>query len=116
MTRDPEKIKASKEKYKKQYYQRKRWIDRIKTSKGCAHCGYSDNAVALDFDHIDPSTKEFLIPRFLCRSNLKRLFKEIRKCQILCANCHRIHSNQQWRTGVTYKVKEMPDEMAINII
>ena len=112
MTWCPIKKEANRVKYQKQYYRRKRWTDKIKTGNGCAHCGYNKSPVALDFDHIDPSTKEFLIPRFLARTNLKRLFKEIRKCQILCANCHRIHSNMQWHTGVTYKTKDMIDAVA----
>lgn len=103
--KDPEKEEAYKDRYRRQYHRRKRWIDKIKVGFGCDDCGYNLHPAALDFDHIDPSTKEFLIPRFLARSNLKRLFKEIRKCRILCANCHRTHSRTQWDLGITYKVK-----------
>jgi hypothetical protein len=98
---NPDKVRASHDKYKKRYHRRKHWIDKIKKSQGCAHCGYNEHACALDFDHIDPSEKKFLIPRVLSRKPLKKLFPEIRKCRILCANCHRIHSNKQWHAGVT---------------
>lgn len=81
--------------YNIQYRKRKRWIDVIKQGYGCQHCGYREYSCALDFDHINRADKEFLIPRFLGRTTLKRLFKEIRKCQILCANCHRVHSQKQ---------------------
>lgn len=53
-------------------------------------------------DNLDPSTKLFLIPRNINR-NLKALCAEMRKCRILCANCHRVHSRTQWNDGTTYK-------------
>ena len=93
--------------YNYQYKRRKQRIDSIKLSAGCCVCGYKEHSAALDFDHIDPSTKEFLIPRYLARTNLKRLFAEIRKCRIICANCHRVHSREQWNNGVTYRTKNM---------
>lgn len=54
----------------------------------CQNCGISDSRV-LDFDHIDPASKEMLISQ---RYNLPIgvLEEEVRKCQLLCANCHRI--------------------------
>lgn len=104
--RDPVKKQANDEKYRKQYHRRKRWIDKIKTAGGCSSCGYKEHPAALDFDHRNPDEKEFLIPHRLGRSSLKRLFKEIRKCRILCANCHRVHSRVQWDEGVTYKTKD----------
>lgn len=91
--------------YNAQYRRRKSWIDKIKTHRGCAECGFKKYACALDFDHIDPATKEFLIPRHLGRGNLKKLFREIRKCRIVCANCHRFHSNNQWKAGITSRTR-----------
>jgi hypothetical protein len=102
---DPTKKEAQRKKYHYRYHRRKYWVNKIKQGYGCDDCGYNSHPAALDFDHIDPDDKEFLIPRYLARSNLKRLFKEIRKCRVLCANCHRIHSNYQWHEGITYKRK-----------
>jgi hypothetical protein len=94
--------------YNYQYHRRKFWIDKIKIGLGCASCGYNTHAAALDFNHLHPEDKDFLIPRFLGRGNLKRLFNEIRKCQVLCANCHRVHSREQWDTGITSRNKRGP--------
>ena len=66
------------------------WINKYKVLKGCENCGYNAHGVALDFDHIDRSEKKFTIARRVDLSTIKTLFKEIRKCRILCANCHRI--------------------------
>ena len=55
----------------------------------CQFCGYNRYSGALDFHHIDESQKEFdLSTRGLTRS-WKRIKKEIQKCVLVCANCHR---------------------------
>lgn len=71
---------------------RQRWINLYKTAKGCEFCGYNAHGVALDFDHLDPSTKLFSPSSQSITFKLKVLIAEIRKCRVLCANCHRIHS------------------------
>lgn len=73
---------------------RGRWLDLYKQAKGCEECGYKGNAKALQFDHLDRSEKHLEISN-MKNYNLKRLFEEIRKCRILCANCHHIHSDNQ---------------------
>lgn len=54
----------------------------------CVECGESD-PVVLDFDHIDPSTKLMKISDSIWGRNWDKILKEIEKCQVLCANCHR---------------------------
>lgn len=56
-------------------------------SNPCLDCGETD-PVVLEFDHIDPNSKEGDISK-LRRSSLKRVKKEIQKCEVRCANCHR---------------------------
>lgn len=59
----------------------------------CFLCGYSREIKALDFHHLDESTKLFgLSDRGLTRS-WKKTKEEVLKCVLLCANCHReVHS------------------------
>ena len=73
-------------------------IDRIKTERGCSACGYSAHAAALDFNHVR-GTKLFNVSQDPKRS-LHSIMQEIEKCDILCANCHRIHTyeNRHWHT------------------
>lgn len=71
---------------------RQYWLNKYKTSKGCELCGYNTHGVALDFDHLDRSKKLFNPSSRSMTYKLRKLFEEIRKCRILCANCHRIHS------------------------
>lgn len=49
-----------------------------------------------DFDHIDRKTKAFNISKAVkCGYSLERITGELRKCRLLCANCHLIHTRQQ---------------------
>lgn len=55
----------------------------------CIDCGESD-PVVLDFDHIDPATKTRSIARMLSgHVKWENILKEIEKCEVRCANCHR---------------------------
>ena len=59
----------------------------------CESCGYSRNIAAFDFHHRDPSQKDFTISTVRAK-NINKLKKELDKCTLLCANCHReFHSN-----------------------
>lgn len=70
----------------------------------CVDCGY-DNFIALEFDHRDPAEKSFTISRFLSRSSCSeeahsRLREEIKKCDVVCSNCHTIRTAKKfgsWR-------------------
>lgn len=65
------------------------------SDKACAHCGNADIRV-LDFDHIDPKTKSFSIARAIGDiTRWDKILEEIKKCQILCANCHKIKTAQE---------------------
>ena len=72
--------------------------------KSCEACAFSDIRV-LDFDHIDPKTKRFSIARGVNERYMwSEIEKEIKKCRILCSNCHRIRTAEQfnwrkWRLG-----------------
>src|SRR5205823_6632802 len=56
----------------------------------CAHCGVSDPRVR-DFHHNGDSKKEESLSKFASKNwGEKRILEEIRKCIVLCANCHRI--------------------------
>ena len=53
----------------------------------CAICRYSKSKEVFDFHHLDPGDKESLITA-KCMSWV-RVVAEVRKCVMLCANCHR---------------------------
>lgn len=67
----------------------------------CELCGYKKDMTALEFHHRCRTQKEFsLSTRGLTRS-WKRIKAELKKCALLCANCHReVHSG----------LSQLPDE------
>lgn len=74
-------------------------INRYKTWKGCAVCGYNKHPSALDLDHRDRSTKLFDISSRVASKPWEVIAAEIRQCDVLCANCHRIktYEEQEWK-------------------
>lgn len=80
------------DRYKK--YRRRHWISIYKIKKGCSVCGYNEDPVAMHFDHKDPKTKKKSIAHML-EYAIKTLIEEIRKCDVLCANCHCIKTHRE---------------------
>jgi len=62
------------------------FVRKYKLERGCAKCGYSDHHAALEFDHIR-GTKKLNVSLAKSISQAKN---EIKKCQVLCSNCHKI--------------------------
>jgi hypothetical protein len=53
----------------------------------CIICGYERYCGALEFHHKIPTEKEYTVS--VKNVSMKILLKEINKCILLCANCHR---------------------------
>ena len=62
----------------------------------CIDCGEKDILV-LQFDHRDRSTKRGDIGLMLARKPWSRILDEIAKCDVRCANCHRLRTARQFR-------------------
>lgn len=64
--------------------------DAIAYKGGCCNlCGYNKCVAALEFHHLDPLFKEFEICSSLHNKSAETMQKELDKCILLCANCHR---------------------------
>ena len=76
---------------KQKYQENKEIIGQMKANQGCAKCGDTRSYV-LDYHHIDPSVKTEGIARMVSNhytSLNEETLNEIKKCVVLCANCHR---------------------------
>jgi len=107
--KDKEKQKLKNREYQRLHYQRKKdyyklkaaerqqkireWLFDLKSTLKCNRCS-EDDFVCLDFHHIDPKEKEIGISEAIRQGWAKdRILKEVDKCEVLCANCHRkLHS------------------------
>jgi hypothetical protein len=67
-------------------------IDIYKLSVGCADCGYSEHARALQFDHRVGSEKRGNIADMPGRYPTQTILSEIVKCDVRCSNCHAIET------------------------
>lgn len=54
----------------------------------CKKCG-EKRIYLLDFHHRNPQEKEGELSDFSKGYNLDKFFEELKKCDLLCANCHR---------------------------
>ena len=90
-----EAVRARRERRREQFRRslrkrrRKRKADLVAAYGGrCVDCGYSTCPEGLQFHHRDPSTKDFGLGHF--NGSLARLIAEAAKCDLVCANCHRV--------------------------
>lgn len=87
----------------------RQWLDNIKLKMGCAVCGFGEAmilrkyrtnkiretiAMFLEFDHIDPATKQYNISDIKGYSR-EVIQAEIDKCRVLCKHCHVNHTAKQ---------------------
>jgi hypothetical protein len=108
--KDPEIKKAKHKDYSREHYLRNQaeikkktaeknaankaeW-DVFKRTLKCTKCGFSHTA-ALDFHHINPEEKENAVNRLISNKSFVKAYEEIKKCIVLCANCHRIHHYEE---------------------
>jgi len=71
----------------RRYVRHKKFRDRVVLRCGCSTCGYKKHVNALHFHHQNPRLKDFAVSWGLTYS-FNKLKNEMRKCTILCANCH----------------------------
>lgn len=66
----------------------KEWAVQYKGGQ-CENCGYNKCNDALDFHHRDKNKKDFCLSDKNLILRWSEIKKELDKCSLLCANCHR---------------------------
>lgn len=96
--KDKPKIRAN----TKRYIQRNRqYLRQIKTDSICVDCGEND-PVVLEFDHLN--NKIGNIADVVGRAwGIEKIRKEMAKCEIVCANCHRRRTFKRRNLGVAQR-------------
>jgi hypothetical protein len=98
---NPERVKAIQKRYCQSPYgranryrhvrahfaKRRAYLDQLKTVP-CADCGQSYPPYIMDFDHVR-GVKRFNVSEFGRHIAAETLAKELAKCDVVCANCHR---------------------------
>lgn len=94
-----EKIKAWKKKHGQsveflaEKARRTQEINSIKLRCGCVDCGYRGHPVALDFDHVKGEKRREISD--MMSYGWGAILEEMNKCEVVCANCHRIRTYKQ---------------------
>jgi hypothetical protein len=79
----------------KQRWILKQWLETYKKANRCKKCSMSDYR-CLEFHHLNPKEKDYNIGKMITnKTSLSNLQKEVSKCIIICANCHRIEHFQE---------------------
>jgi hypothetical protein len=68
-------------------------LDQLR-SVPCADCGGTFPQCAMDFDHRDAAQKVRGVTRMI-NGSIDRMLAEATKCDIVCANCHRLRTFQR---------------------
>jgi hypothetical protein len=89
----PYKKKKKRKHYHQEYNKKYRarnieFVKRVCRIYGCQICGYKRCSDALCFHHLNPENKTAHISKLVRTSSLKIIKEEIRKCILLCQNCH----------------------------
>lgn len=66
----------------------------FKATLKCTNCGFS-HVACMDFHHEDPTTKIDSVHRLINNGQFDLAQEEMKKCIVLCANCHRIHHHEE---------------------
>lgn len=67
------------------------YLEKFK-SNPCIDCKQVYPSKVMDMHHRDGEEKEALISQLVRKTTLPRLIRELEKCDLLCANCHRLRT------------------------
>tara|TARA_R110002110_G_C12901824_1_gene665024 strand:- start:21 stop:326 length:306 start_codon:yes stop_codon:yes gene_type:complete len=74
----------------------RKFVAEYKTAIGCIRCGYNEHPHALELHHTDPTIKEITVARLSSlHYSIERIKTEVDKCEVVCANCHRIIHHEE---------------------
>jgi hypothetical protein len=68
------------------------WNNQIKLTRGCADCGWAEWPRGLDWDHVRGVKAGGVATLIANGRPLSEIEEEMAKCEVVCANCHRIRT------------------------
>lgn len=101
-------------------------VDIYKMSRGCDNCGYSRHPSSLCFDHLPDQEKSPITKNgkndtwigggmynlYKSSYTIDHLISEIKKCRLLCHNCHMEHTypnNKRYKNAFLEKISSIDD-------
>jgi hypothetical protein len=71
----------------------KTFVRELKQKTPCKDCGLNYPHYVMEFDHL--FDKEDLIKYFVNNNNKRGLEAELKRCEVVCSNCHRIRTHER---------------------
>ena len=71
----------------------RQWVNSLKEASPCTDCRKLYPYFVMDFDHI--GSKSIEINKLINSCSYKRLEEELKNCELVCSNCHRVRSQQR---------------------
>lgn len=75
------------------------YVDTLK-SFPCYDCGNCYEPEAMDFDHVDTLKRATISQLMYTGRNFRRVVAEVKRCELVCSNCHRVRTTRRRRAGV----------------
>lgn len=72
----------------------KAWVDSLKVGP-CSDCHQEYPPYVLDWDHLPGTIKLYNVAKLRTLGSKSLVLAEIAKCELVCANCHRIRTYQR---------------------
>jgi len=76
-------------------------LNTYKMTLGCRDCGYRAHPLALECDHVPERGDRLFTISGAASRPLVDLIAELEKCDVVCANCHRVRTAARARSTVT---------------
>lgn len=76
------------------------WYCALKEGKPCADCGGSFPPDAMHWDHLPGMDKRGDVGNIARNLNRNAVLAEIKKCELVCANCHAVRTMVRRERGV----------------
>lgn len=78
----------------------KEYVNSIKVAAGCTDCRKTFPPYVLDFDHVRGAKISNIAGMVTNGVSIARIDREIAKCEVVCANCHRIRTHGKAPDGL----------------
>ena len=94
-TKNPDKVRDA----KRAFYRKRKLIAMEMLGNKCGFCSVTyngKNAPIFEFHHRNPHEKEKGVTRLLINRSWEITLKELKLCELVCANCHNQHHGGEW--------------------
>ena len=99
LARHPEQVEKNRKRKFDRNVDLMRKFNLLKAERGCYDCGGFFPPEAMDWDHRPGTVKSFDVSDSMGSRSFDAIADEIAKCDLVCANCHRVRTKARLKTG-----------------